>query len=176
MTETILGALLIFGLRICDVSLGTIRMIVSIQGRRYIAAAIAFVEVSIFVVAIGKVIGQLDNVINIFAYSGGFACGTILGIQLEGRLALGNRIVRIITHRPNDLLVTRLRDAGFGVTTIQGEGRDGTVHILFSVVRRKAVTEFMEIVKELAPKAFVTIEEARETVHGHLPAMGGRFK
>ncbi len=171
MVETLLGALLIFGLRVCDVSLGTVRMMVSFQGRRFLAASIAFVEVTIFVVAIGKVVGQLDNWWNVVAYSGGFACGTVVGIGLEQWLALGSRVVRIITHRPNDRLVTALREGGFGVTRIVGEGMDGDVYILFSVVRRKNLGRMMATVRTLAPKAFVTVEEAKETLHGHLPVL-----
>jgi len=167
--EILLGALVIFGLRLCDVTLGTIRLIVSIQGRCYLAAGIAFVEVTIFVIAIGKVLGELDNFVNVLAYSGGFACGTILGIVVEARLALGKRIVRIVTHRQNDRLVNQLREAGFAVTRISGEGRDGTVYILFSVVRRRVLDRYLKMVNELAPKAFVTIEEARDTMHGYLP-------
>jgi uncharacterized protein YebE (UPF0316 family) len=169
--ETILGALLIFGLRICDVSLGTVRMMVSLQGRRLLAAGIAFVEVTIFVVAIGRVVGQLDNWWNVFAYSGGFACGTVLGIHLEAWLALGRRVVRIITHRQNDRLVNALREDRFGVTRVEGEGRDGAVYILFSVVRRRDLERFMRHVHELAPKAFVTVEEVKEAVHGYLPVL-----
>lgn len=172
MVNTILGALLIFGLRMCDVSLGTVRMLVSIQGRRFLAAGIAFVEVTIFVVAIGKVISQLDNVYNVLAYSGGFACGTIVGIYLESKLALGNRVVQVITRRQNDPLVEALREAGFGVTCITGEGREGTVYILFSVVTRKALESYLAITSRLVPEAFVTIEDARQTIHGHLPILG----
>ena len=169
---TLLGALLIFGLRLADVTLGTVRLILSIQGRQYLAAGIAFVEVTIFVVAIGKVLGELDNLFNIIAYSGGFACGTILGIHVEGKLALGSRIVRVITHRQNDLLVERLRESGFGVTKIVGDGRDGTVYILLSIVRRRNLGPYMKLINELAPKAFVTVEEVRDTLHGYLPVWG----
>lgn len=171
MLNTFLGALLIFGLRLCDVSLGTVRMMVSLQGRRALAAAIAFVEVTIFVVAIGRVVDQLDNWWNVFAYSGGFACGTIVGIGIERWLALGKRVVRIITHRPNERLVSALRSDGFGVTRIIGEGMDGDVYILFSVVRRKDLKRMLAHVAELAPRAFVTTEEAKETIHGHLPVL-----
>jgi uncharacterized protein YebE (UPF0316 family) len=172
--EILLGALVIFGLRLCDVTLGTVRLIVSIQGRRFLAAGIAFVEVTIFVVAIGKVLGELDNVYNVFAYSGGFACGTITGIYVEGKLALGTRVVRVITHRPNDALVAQLRGAGFAVTRLLGEGRDGTVYILLSVVPRRTLGRYLAMVRQLAPKAFVTTEEVRDTVHGYMPAFGKR--
>ena len=167
--DTLLGALFIFALRACDVTLGTVKMMIAIQGRRYVAAAIGFVEVTIFVIAIGKVVGQLDNIVNVLAYSSGFACGTMLGIAVEAKLALGSRMVKTITHRPNDTLVGKLRGASFGVTRIIGEGRDGKVYILLSVVRRKDLQRYVGIVNEHAPKAFVAVEEAREIWRGYMP-------
>jgi uncharacterized protein YebE (UPF0316 family) len=171
MLETLLGAAFIFFLRVCDVSLGTVRLMIAFQGRRYTAAAIGFVEVTVFVIAIGQVVGQLDNLVNVLAYSSGFACGTMLGIVLEAKLALGNRMVRIITHRQNDALVETLRSAGFGVTRLTGEGKEGHVYLLFSLVRRKSLDSYMKIVRHLAPKAFVSVEDARDVSGGYLPLM-----
>ena len=76
----ILSALLIMCLRIIDVSLGTIRMLMTVQGKKYIAGMIGFFEVTIWVVAIRHIMQNLDNVFNIFGYSSGFALGTIIGI------------------------------------------------------------------------------------------------
>ncbi len=168
MFEGILGALLIFGMRLTDVSLGTIRMILAFQGRSVIAAAIGFVEVTIFIVAIGKVMGNLDNPLNVLAYSGGFAAGTLAGIAIEDRIALGTRFVRVITHRLNDRLVEALRGEGFGVTRVAGEGMQGKVYILFSVVRRKDLGRYIDRVQELAPKAFYTVEDARSSQGGFI--------
>ena len=174
--DTLLGALLIFGLRMCEVTLGTVKMMIALQGRRYVAAAIGFVEVTIFVIAIGKVVGQLDNIVNVLAYSGGFACGTMLGITVEAKLALGTRVVKIITHRANDVLVRKLRDLSFGVTRIVGEGKDGKVYILFSVVRRKDLDRFVGVVNQYAPRAFVAVEEAREIWRGYMPIYNNKVK
>ena len=168
MLEAVLGALLIFGMRLTDVSLGTIRMILAFQGRSMIAAAIGFVEVTIFVLAIGKVMGSLDNPMNVLAYSGGFAGGTLLGIGIENRIALGTRSIRVITHRLNDRLVEALREAGFGVTRISGEGLHGRVYILLSMVRRKDLKRYIGFVQELAPKAFYTVEDARSFQGGFI--------
>lgn len=166
MFEGILGALLIFGMRLTDVSLGTLRMILAFQGRSVLAAVIGFVEVTIFIVAIGKVMDNLDSVLNVLAYSGGFAAGTLLGIAIENRIALGTRFVRVITHRLNDRLVDALRASGFGVTRVAGEGMQGKVYILLSVVRRKDLGRYLGLVKELAPKAFYTVEDARSSEGG----------
>lgn len=177
MLETLLGALFIFAMRVGDVSLGTIRIIVSVQGRKYLAAAIGFVEVTIFVVAISRVLSQMVNPINVLAYSGGFATGTILGISIEAKLAMGYRMVRVITHRTHEHLENALREAGFGVTRLLGEGKDGRVFILISVVRRKNLNQYLAVVNELAPKAFVTVEESREAKRGYFPSgLVTRFK
>ena len=174
--EVLLTALLIFCLRICDVSLGTVRMIVSIQGRRYLAAGIGFVEVSIFITAIGKAMENIENPINVFAYAGGFAAGTMLGIALETKLAFGYRVVRVIIHRGADNLIAKLREAGFGVTRLRGEGKKGPVAVLFSVIRRKDAGTYMRVVNQEAPHAFVTIEETRETKHGYFSPTISKLK
>lgn len=174
--ESLLTAIFIFCLRICDVSLGTIRVIISIQGRKYLAAAIGFVEVSIFITAIGKAMSNIDNPLSTLGYAGGFACGTMLGIFIEGKLALGYRLVRVITHVNQAELVETLRDAGFAVTRMQGEGRNGPVSLLLCVVRRKCVGQVMEIVGRISPEAFITIEETRETRHGFFSPVVSKLK
>jgi len=176
MWETVLGALMIFGFRVVDVSLGTVRIILSVQGRKYISAIIGFVEVTIFIVAIGKVMTGGLSVEKVLAYSGGFAAGTMLGIVIENWLAMGYRLVRVITHRSSEAVEEALRDAGFGVTKLLGEGKEGRVYVLMSVVRRKSLKTYVALVTSLSPKAFVTIEETREARFGHIPHLAGRLK
>lgn len=160
--ETLGLAALIFSMRVLDVSMGTVRQIVAVQGRSIIASAIGFFEVLIFLVAISAALASVrENPILAVAYAGGFAAGTWLGVVIEARIALGIRLVRVITVRPNNELVSALREAGFGVTIVHGEGLNGPVYVLFSVVRRKLVPAFQEIVKEWAPNAFMTIEDTR---------------
>lgn len=174
--ESLITALIIFGLRVCDVSLGTVRVIVSIQGRKYLAAAIGFVEVSIFITAIGKAMASMDSPLSTLGYAGGFACGTMLGIFIEGKLALGYRLVRAITHAPDLELVHAMREAGFAVTRLVGEGRDGPVSVILSVVRRRDVARLVALVNQQCPEAFVTIEETRETRRGFFSPVVSKMK
>ena len=165
------GALLIFAMRVTDVSMGTVRQITSVQGRATLAALIGFVETTIFVLAIAKVITSIsDSPLYVFGYSGGFAVGTFVGIHVERVIGLGTRLVRVITSFQNDGLVAELRRAGFGVTFVPGQGKEGKVYILFSVVRRRAIPSYLAIVTEYAPNAFYAIEETRQH-HGGL--LGG---
>ena len=167
MWEVAGGAALVFGMRICDVSLGTIRQIMAVRGRGVVAAAIGFVEVTIFILAISRVLSSIgENPIYVLAYSGGFATGTLLGVHVERLIGLGTRIIRVITVRQNDELVAALRVAGFGVTQVDAQGKDGPVYLLLSVVKRKRVAEFRDIVDRLAPHAMFTAEEVRTTQGG----------
>ncbi|MDD1706274.1 MAG: DUF5698 domain-containing protein, partial [Methanoregulaceae archaeon] len=90
--------LLIFFFRICDVSLGTIRVIFIAKGLKYIAPVIGFFEVIIWLLAIGQVMNNVTNVASYIAYGGGFAAGTLLGMTVEERLSLGTVVVRVISN------------------------------------------------------------------------------
>jgi len=59
--EAILGGLLTFVLRLTDVTLGTLRILMTVRGRKLPAALIGFVEVTIFVVAISQVVRNATN-------------------------------------------------------------------------------------------------------------------
>ena len=68
-----------------------------------------------------------------------------------------------IDHAPP--ISDALRDAGFGVTSIAGEGKDGPVDVLFVVSPRKRSRQVLLIVREIDEKAFMTVEPV-STAHG----------
>ena len=103
--EPLLGALLIFCLRLIDVSMGTVRILMAVRGRRLLAGAIGFFEVTIFLVAISQVVANIGNWWNVLGYAGGFAVGTILGMTIEKKLANEN-----FTSRAPANVVQRERD------------------------------------------------------------------
>jgi uncharacterized protein YebE (UPF0316 family) len=166
MLESLGPAILIFCLRCVDVSLGTLRMILTIQGRRTWSTMLGFVEVTVFITAVASVVrGPLDP-LRILAYGGGFAAGTFLGMTLDRHLGLGDAVVRIISKSHKQLLAA-LTAAGFGVTLVDGRGgRGSAVGIVFSVCRRSRLREMMEMVRHIDRSAIVTVQEVRTQVHG----------
>lgn len=165
----ILGALLIFSLRIIDVSMGTIRIIYVFKGRRWIAAGIGFVEISIFIYALGNVVANLDNWLNIIAYSLGFAGGTILGSVIEEKMALGFMTVQIIPSTGHQAdLANLLREEGFGVTSFDAWGRDGSKVVLLVHLFRKDWGKLQEILNKRDQSAFITVMDTRSTKGGYL--------
>ena len=93
---------LIFFARIVDVTFGTLRIIFISRGMRLLAPVVAFFEILIWLVAIGQVFQDIGSVVNILAYSLGFAVGNYVGILVEERMAMGLVLVRVITQYEAD--------------------------------------------------------------------------
>ena len=153
--------LLIFIARILDVSIGTLRIIFVSRGMKYLAPLLGFFEVLIWLIAIGQIMQHLDNVMCYIAYAGGFAAGNYLGIIIEQKLKMGIYIVRIITQKNANELIAFLRSKDYGITSIDAEGSQGKVSILYSIIRRKNLNHFIESIEQFNPNAFYTIEDVR---------------
>ncbi|WP_261664649.1 DUF2179 domain-containing protein [Deinococcus sp. Marseille-Q6407] len=155
----LLNALMIFSLRILDVSLGTLRIGMIVRGRRNLAGVLSFFESLIWLIAAAQVLNNLENPIQFVAYAGGYAAGTLIGTWIEERLAVGKVVLRAFVPISAPDLAGALRSAGYYVTALNGSGRDGDVRILFSVIPRKQSGRVLRLIEEVYPKAFVTIEE-----------------
>ncbi|SET39000.1 Uncharacterized protein YebE, UPF0316 family [Natronincola peptidivorans] len=170
--ELVLGYLFIYFAKVSDVTLATVRMIMVVKGRRIQAALIGFVEIIIFILAIGKVLADLDNPFNVIAYALGFATGNYMGIYVEEKMALGSIIAQVITQGGSVSLVERFREEGFGVTVVESYGREGMQHLLNITMQRKNLGKFYQILDEHDKKAFVTVTDARAIKGGYFT----RFK
>ncbi|HNY76890.1 MAG: DUF2179 domain-containing protein [Sedimentisphaerales bacterium] len=160
---------LIFLARICDVTLGTVRLIFVSRGFKYLAPVVGFFEVLIWILAIGQIMQNLSNWICYLAYAGGFATGNYVGMRVAEKLSLGIVLIRIITQRGAHALLDRLRKSDYGVTSLDGEGAAGPVQVIFTIVPRREVGAVVELVKAYNPKAFYSIEEVGFVERGVFP-------
>jgi uncharacterized protein YebE (UPF0316 family) len=164
-------ALLIFGLRICDVSIGTVRVIYTIRGNRIASATLGFLESFIWILAISRAMKYVNNPMSMVGWATGFAAGTVLGITLERWIATGHILMRIISVAKAEDLRDALRGCGVGVTAVAAEGRGGAVMVLFAVAPRKRGKEMLRVVKDTDPDAFITIEPVSQAIGGYLPGV-----
>jgi uncharacterized protein YebE (UPF0316 family) len=153
--------ILILLARIVDVSLDTIRVIMVAKGYRNLAPFVGFFQSLIWLITITRIMANLDNWFTYLGYASGFGLGTYIGMILEGKLALGYELVRVITKRGASDLVNGLREKGYSVTTVHGEGRDGEVGVIYVIIRRKALRNVIDIIQQYNPNAFYTIEDMR---------------
>ncbi len=161
--------LLIFLSRIFDVSLGTMRIIFVSRGAKLIAPLLGFFEVLIWLIAIGQIMQNLNNVMSYLAYAGGFAAGTYVGIMIEEKLAIGILVIRVILTKNECQLKERLAASGYGVTVVDAKGVNGEVKVVYTIVRRKDIDNVITIINECNEKAFYSIEEARTAREGVFP-------
>jgi uncharacterized protein YebE (UPF0316 family) len=160
---------MIFCARICDVTMGTIRVIFISKGIRYLAPLIGFFEVIIWLLAIGQVMNNLTNVVSYIAYGAGFAAGTWIGMYIEEKISLGLTSVRVITREDPAELMQYLRSQNYGVTSVDGEGGTGRVKMVFTIIRRQDLGHVVGIIKKFHPNAFYSVEEIKSVAEGVFP-------
>ncbi len=166
--EAIIGGMLIFFARVVNVSMGTVRSLMAMRGQAKLATVISFFESLIFILAISQVLQNVDNIWNILGYSSGFAVGTWTGLKIEERLALGYAEVQVITQSAGNELANALRDAGYGVTEVVGQGLRGQVRVLTVVANRRDVPAITELASRIDEKAFVTVDSASRVHRGYI--------
>ncbi len=153
--------LLIFLSRVVDVSLDTLRIVFISKGDKIIAPILGFFEVLIWLIAITKIMQNLDNVTCYIAYAAGFSAGNYIGLKIEEKLALGVQIIRVMTQKDSTELIYNLREAGFRVTYMEAEGKDGQVHVIYSIVERSKINKIITLINQFNPKAFYSVEDVR---------------
>jgi uncharacterized protein YebE (UPF0316 family) len=161
-----LSALLIFALRVSDMTLDTLRVLFVMRGKKRIAWILGFFQSAIFVLAIGRVLTQLDNPLNIIGYAAGFATGNVVGMYIEERIAIGHILINIISPRLGTAIADHLRQNGYAVTEVSARGKDGMVSMINCSVLRKQVDVVRELVNEIDPEAFITAEDVRPIRRG----------
>ena len=166
--QMVVGGLLIFLARLVNVSMATVRTLLGIRGQKRLATTIGFFESLIYILAISRVLQDVGNVWNVLGYCGGFSAGTLVGLAIEEKLAMGYAIVRAISQSDGEEIASALRQAGYGVTKMTGEGLAGKVHIVTTVAKRRDIPAIMALVSEVDEAAFVTVDDANRVYRGHL--------
>lgn len=164
----LLELLFIFCARVIDVSLGTIRMILVIRGDRVPAALIGFVEIMVYTVALGLVVGSLNNPVKLVVFCFGFALGVLLGSIIEEKLALGYRGIQVTIDAEEYGIVEELREEGFPVTTWQANGKSGPKLMLNIIVKRDTAKAVVDHIYKRCPHAFVVMMEPKKFSGGYI--------
>ncbi|GAA0440844.1 MAG: DUF2179 domain-containing protein [Bacillota bacterium] len=157
---------IILVINIVYVSLSTIRMILTLKGRRYIAAFVSMFEVVIYVFGLGLVLDNLNEIQNLLAYAIGFGIGVVCGSRIEEKLALGYITVNVISSDPDIQFTKQLRDKGYGVTSWYAYGMDGDRLSMQILTPRKYELRLYETIKQIDPKAFIIAYEPKQIYGG----------
>lgn len=156
----------IFFVRILDVSMGTLRTIITIKGKNFYASLVGFVEVLIWFVIVKEALNTDETSLFIaISYSLGFSVGTFIGGILSNKLININLNVQIITNKNYTEI---LRNEGFGVTLINAEGKESNKYILFIEINSKRLIELKKLIKKVDDNAFIIINESKYIENGFI--------
>jgi len=146
--------------RVTDVTLDTIRTAAIVQGRRGFAAVLGFFEAVVYILAVAKVLLNMDHPVYALAYGLGFATGTYLGITIEQRLAFGEQLASLFT-RKGDEMAKVMRVAGYRVAEVHGHSRDGDLTILYVGIPRRKARKLVHDARAVDDTCFCIVNDVR---------------
>jgi uncharacterized protein YebE (UPF0316 family) len=163
--------LLVFVSRILDVSLGTIRTIMTVRGRRVVAALFGFVEVMIWFLVVREALDtDLPPFFVAIAFAGGFATGTFIGGLVTNLMLPSDSIMQIITSKRDPELLKIISDAGYSMTVSDVYGRDHQAekYMLFICIDGKYVSDLKDLIIKHDKSAFITISNNKAAINGSI--------
>lgn len=165
----ILLCIKIFFVRILDVSLGTIRTIITIKGKNFLASLIGFIEILVWFLVVKEAINTTINSIWIaISYALGFASGTYIGGFLSNKFVKTNLTLQVISNKA-ELLIENLRNKNYAVTILDIKGRYNNHNkMLLLEINSKRLEEVRNIIKSIDKDAFVIVDEAKYVFNGYL--------
>ena len=169
--DLLIICLLIFFSRILDVSLGTIRTILTVRGNRLAAAAMGFAESLLWFLVVRKALSTEETSIMVaISFSAGFATGTFVGGFIAKLMLPSSSIIQVITSQRDNELLRKISEAGFPMTISDVYGRDHVAekYMLFITVSNRYLSDLKKIIIENDKTAFISISEGRSAINGQL--------
>ena len=151
-----LELILILLAKIIEVAIATLRFILISKGYRKEGTMLSFIEILIWTFVASRVImGIVEAPIKGIVYSIGFSIGVYLGSMIESRIAMGRVLIQTIVAKENEILVSRLREKGYAVTTMQARGMNSEKTVLMIFANRKGKEEIIGEILQLDKTAMI---------------------
>lgn len=160
--------LIIVLIQLLYVPMLTLRTISMVKNLKVLTAVFGFLESIIYIFGLAIVLSGEQSIIEMVVYAMGFAMGLVTGIYVEQKLAIGFSSFNVNINHNNTELVKDLRNSGFGVTTYQGEGRNGERIILDILTKRKKESLLIKKIYAHEPNAFIISYEPKMFKGGYL--------
>jgi len=157
----------IFVMRVLNMTLDTVRVLSVMRGMKTVTWILGFLQTMMFLVIISSVISDQNNILNMLAYSVGFATGNVIGMYIEQRLALGFVQLSVVSTGKGAAIAEHLRGIGHAVTEIPARGKDGMVTMLETNVVRKNKDEVEKAIKDIDADAFIVSRDVQPIHRGY---------
>ena len=160
----------IFFVRIIDVTLGTVRTIITIKDKNFFASVIGFFEVLVwfFIAKEALDVSSESYLIGIF-YALGFATGTYIGGKLSNYIIDSKVSVQVITSSASNSWLDEMRDSGFAVSVFDVRKKDDEKdkYMFFLEINRKSLDKLYFLIRKYDKNAFVVVNESKYVMNGY---------
>ena len=169
--------LMIFFFRVISVIFATVRTVYTVKNQKILACISGFIETMIYFYAISDALSPghtgLAKLWVAIAYSGGFAIGTLVGCIISKLFISTNISVQVITTEGNKELIHKIRNEGYGCTslTVYGKSSNDRRYLIFVTTDSKKLKKLKQIILDDDPNAFVTVNENTEVYNGYFQNM-----
>ena len=160
--------LFVFFGKIVEVAVSTVRIVLINRGERLKGSVTGFFEISLWLVVTGTVlVGFQEDLLRCLIFAVAFALGNYVGSWIEGKLAFGLSSIQVIVNADEEAecLADALREKGFAVTLLEGEGKTGKREILLLHLKRKSIPAAVSLIKSKLCNAVITVNDIR-TING----------
>ncbi len=161
----------IFLARICDVSIGTVRTMLIVKGKNFVAALTAFAEVLIwFLIAKEALNTEISSIFIPIAYAGGYATGTFIGGILSKKFIDGMVGVQVVINECQKEIIKKIREQGYGVSVVplRYQKDDSKKAMLYIQINKSRLEDLLDLITKLDSHAFVTVNETQYIHNGFL--------
>lgn len=159
----------IFFVRILDVSLGTIRTIMTVKNKNVIASLIGFLEITVWFLVVKEALNTDNNSLYIvFSYAAGFSTGTYIGGKISNKYIKGYMSVQVITEQEKKL-TNILRNEGYAVSVINIKGKnESNKSLLMIQINNNNLDKLKNIINKNDEKAFIIISDTKYIENGFI--------
>lgn len=170
--------LLIFGMKIIEVTMGTLRIILINKGYRKYGVILALIEIFLWVfIASSVIMGLQESPMKGIVYGLGFATGVYFGSFVEEKLAFGKVLIQAIVPKDRGIIISStLREAGFGVTSLEAKGMDSERKVLMVFANRRDSKSVVRTIKTLDDKAMIISSDTANLSGGYTKQIKQLFK
>lgn len=165
----ILLCIKIFFIRIIDVSLGTVRSIVTIKGNIFIASLIGFIEVLVWFIVAKEAITTSGSFLIAIFYSLGFATGTYIGGILSSRFIKTKLGIQVILSNNDTNIIAEITNNDYALSIFEcyGQNLDSLKYMLFIEIDSDRYKDLTRLIKSLDKKAFIVVNETKYVHNGY---------
>ena len=148
--------------KILEIGLGTLRLIIVSKGKKTLGAILQLVIAIIWVLVTGSVIVDIkSDPLKLIFFGLGSFIGSYVGSFLEEKIAFGDNVLIVISEYDKGRKVTqKLREFGYAVTILNGEGMKSDKLILMIVISRRQRPDLIKKIKKLDNECLMVSENA----------------